>query len=68
MSSTSMFKWAMFREILLPSSARLDKIYSAFIKFTVDVSHEKNKKKAWAQPTVYKLSVRSCPFTKLKNK
>ena len=61
-----MFKWATFREILLPSSARLDKIYSAFIKFTVDVSHEKNKKKA--QPTVYKLSVRSCPFTKLKNK
>ena len=44
------------------------KIYSAFIKLTVDISRDKNKKKAWTQPTVYKLSVRSCPFTKLKNK
>ena len=44
------------------------KIYSAFIKLTVDISRDKNKKKAWTQPAVYKLSVRSCPFTKLKNK
>ena len=44
------------------------KIYSAFIKLTVDISRDKNKKKAWTQPPVYKLSVRSCPFTKLKNK
>ena len=45
------------------------KIYSAFMKSTVDVSRDKkNIKKAWTQLTVYKLSVRSCPFTKLKNK
>ena len=28
----------------------------------------KKIKKAWIQPTVYKFSERSCPFTKLKNK
>ena len=34
------------------------KIYSAFMKSTVDVSSDKKKiKKAWTQPTVYKLSV-----------
>ena len=44
------------------------KICSTFKKFTVDLSHEKNKKKAWTQPTVYKLSVRSCPFTKINRK
>ena len=42
------------------------KIYSALIKFTVDVSRDKNIKKSWTQPTVYKLSLKS--FTKLKNK
>ena len=39
------------------------KIYSAFIKLTVDISRDKNKKKAWTQPTVYKLSVISCAFS-----
>ena len=45
-----------------------NQIYSAFIKFTGDMSRDKERKKAWTQSTVYKLSERSCPFTKLKNK
>ena len=40
---------------------------SALTYITVDVCREKMKK-AWTQSTVYKLSGRSCPFTKLKNK
>ena len=32
------------------------------------MNSDKKIKKAWTRRTAYKLSERSCPFTKLKNK
>ena len=47
---------AFYHQTHHPFFTATTKIYPAFIKFTVDVSHGKNKKKAWTQqPTVYKL-------------
>ena len=47
---------AFYHQTHHPFFTATTKIYPAFIKFTVDVSHGKNKKKPWTQqPTVYKL-------------
>ena len=44
---------AFYHQTYHPFFTTTTKMYPAFIKFTVDVSHGKNKRKAWTQqPTV----------------